>query len=686
MYNQGDPMNYQAFAAAQQELSRKQLADWDASARSWLQTADEVKIREQKQLMLVLDNVRMPVNQNISVYGSVLQAWKTAMSTMENLIKGMPQRVQDGAVFLGLSAWHLYPDILVLGETVANVALKDPLVAVGGSLTIGLTNASTTDDENGVYWSLSLAHLTYYGQPVVSSRTVGSDPSRLTFKQLEMVLFGSVLSGWGGSGNDIFAAANYFLALEDHLSRTAQAPETGNDKTAAQREEAWPLFPWYICGHSPAMFGLSSVRNMLPLLKGDEERICVLRNLTGETAFRMEDDPRITILSASGEKHISLSTVPHSVLKPATTDDEFILPRIDAFRNYFDAITTAVEGRALDNDETNVFSYLCGDPDTAALFWETSSNSYFGDLDKELSLATITEAFRSNIIRTEALVAYLEHLGNEYVGYGDLEESAERRFYRSLRSLESVAQVYKQLPNATVSVDVVRRTLHEAHWATGQPLNRSSTFAAVAMFELGTLDIEPNILKEVMAMSSGNSIFVAAPLLCDPSEVPGPCEIRRIIGNVGRAGIAMLIPPQDPLVREPKLESWNLINHAEFDGTTEDCFRNTTLHLSFTGYELPISIGSHGRQDTEVFFLESLVSVHDQGQWVADLDVLKHISTGRHPPQLDASLVRLAAGCVFALHQESVIPSLGLIALDNWEEFLGKPESLADIVETGHIL
>ena len=235
MYNQGDPMNYQAFAAAQQELSRKQLADWDASARSWLQTADEVKIREQKQLMLVLDNVRMPVNQNISVYGSVLQAWKTAMSTMENLIKGMPQRVQDGAVFLGLSAWHLYPDILVLGETVANVALKDPLVAVGGSLTIGLTNASTTDDENGVYWSLSLAHLTYYGQPVVSSRTVGSDPSRLTFKQLEMVLFGSVLSGWGGSGNDIFAAANYFLALEDHLSRTAQAPETGNDKTAAQR-------------------------------------------------------------------------------------------------------------------------------------------------------------------------------------------------------------------------------------------------------------------------------------------------------------------------------------------------------------------------------------------------------------------------------------------------------------------
>jgi len=60
------------------------------------------------------------------------------------------------------------------------------------------------------------------------------------------------------------------------------------------------------------------------------------------------------------------------------------------------------------------------------------------------------------------------------------------------------------------------------------------------MYESGRLHIGPEELEEVMAMSS----------LCDPSEVPAPYEVRRVIGNVGGAGIAMLIPPEDPRVRD----------------------------------------------------------------------------------------------------------------------------------------
>ena len=37
-------------AAAQSDIHRTQLADWDASARAWLRTADSIKTREQKQL------------------------------------------------------------------------------------------------------------------------------------------------------------------------------------------------------------------------------------------------------------------------------------------------------------------------------------------------------------------------------------------------------------------------------------------------------------------------------------------------------------------------------------------------------------------------------------------------------------------------------------------------------------
>lgn len=253
---------------------------------------------------------------------------------------------------------------------------------------------------------------------------------------------------------------------------------------------------------------------------------------------------------------------------------------------------------------------------------------------------------KSNTVRANALTTYFRSLGNQATppaSYsieqsqpdgGDQEpvlpmkphshglntshdDDSGHSYYRSLKALELVAQVYKQLPNATAAVSVLCQTLRRASWATHNSLSRARTFAAIAMFESGNLNIEPELLEEVMAMSSGSSIYVTAPLLCDPYDQPAPFMTKRIIGNVGRAGITMLISPQNPRVREQTIDSWCLINHADFDGTTEDCFKNTTLHLSFTGYEIPIGTGIHGCQDIEVFLLESLVSVHDQGHWVA---------------------------------------------------------------------
>src|SRR2546428_785069 len=113
-FSENEPLYYSTVAASQVVLSREQLANWDASARAWLRAADRVMVVEQKQLMLIIDNIRIPVNNKMHVYESVLQAWKTAMVTMEKLVSGMPQSVQNGEILLGLSAWHLYPDMLVL--------------------------------------------------------------------------------------------------------------------------------------------------------------------------------------------------------------------------------------------------------------------------------------------------------------------------------------------------------------------------------------------------------------------------------------------------------------------------------------------------------------------------------------------------------------------------------------------
>ncbi|KAH7395409.1 hypothetical protein BKA64DRAFT_643248 [Cadophora sp. MPI-SDFR-AT-0126] len=217
----------------------------------------------------------------------------------------------------------------------------------------------------------------------------------------------------------------------------------------------------------------------------------------------------------------------------------------------------------------------------------------------------------------------------------------------------AATDVYKLLLSSTIDLGVTLQPFRNAHWVCSAQnralrpkqtagtssvvqgshlkekerfvyhLDRPETFSCIAMFESGSLNTRPSALSSVMAMSTGNSIFVSAPLLCDPSEAPLPHEVRRVVGNIGRAGIAMLIPPQNPKITTFKPETWSLINHSMFDGKIEDSFQHTSLHLSFTPYSLALIVGDHGAQDKEAFLLEALVSIHDRDKWVADLDILK---------------------------------------------------------------
>jgi hypothetical protein len=61
-------------AAAQASVSRANLAEWDASARAWLRTADRVKSTEQRQLILIIANVNIPINRDMVVYQGSQQA------------------------------------------------------------------------------------------------------------------------------------------------------------------------------------------------------------------------------------------------------------------------------------------------------------------------------------------------------------------------------------------------------------------------------------------------------------------------------------------------------------------------------------------------------------------------------------------------------------------------------------
>jgi hypothetical protein len=175
------------------------------------------------RLRLIINNVNISVDNNVDVYRNMVRAWQTAMQMMEKLIQGMPQRVQNGAILLAMSAWHLYPDMVVLGSEEKLVRQQDALIAAGGCLTVGLESAYPHHGNDGVDWSLSLAHLRFYGDPILAHRSVGNDASRVTFRSFTLIALGSFLRGWCKQSYDFVAGADLVNALWEHINHEAQS-------------------------------------------------------------------------------------------------------------------------------------------------------------------------------------------------------------------------------------------------------------------------------------------------------------------------------------------------------------------------------------------------------------------------------------------------------------------------------
>lgn len=218
-WEENEPLPYSTLSAAtQSNISRESLAEWDASARAWLRTADKAKAKEQNQLMLLIANVNIPVNSDMVVYESVMSSWKSALESMEKLVTGMPQAVHSGPCLLALSAWHLFPDIMILGSTAQEHRFRDPLVHSGGILTLGLAPRQP-DDRQGVFWSLSLAHLNYYGRPASRIGSLGTNSRKLTFVQFTHAVYGALLAYWGFYNDPSGPPAQLLVALRNAMRR-----------------------------------------------------------------------------------------------------------------------------------------------------------------------------------------------------------------------------------------------------------------------------------------------------------------------------------------------------------------------------------------------------------------------------------------------------------------------------------
>jgi hypothetical protein len=240
--------------------------------------------------------------------------------------------------------------------------------------------------------------------------------------------------------------------------------------------------------------------------------------------------------------------------------------------------------------------------------------------------------------------------------------------------------VYRILPSVTVAMStILLRDFHKARWVAAwsstaheskSTMTRPQTFACLAMLETGNLDLDPDRLGAVMAMAPGDSLFISSALLCDPCEIPNKHEIIRVLGNIGRPGLAMLIAPEFPHSKDAALEDWKFISHAPFRGESFDGFKGTSLHLSFTGSTAPLlSTNNHGVQDVEVYLLEAVIKVYNGGEWIGDLNVLKTLESEHAFTRVDQIL---ECG-----HDHKYDDSFRFVVFDSWEEFLEGSEDVA---------
>jgi hypothetical protein len=828
---EADPINLALMSAAQVEVTRQQLASWDASARAWLAVADAAKKREQTQTMLVIKNIMLPVNQKATVYSSVTEAWTSALISFDKIISGVPCNVTNGAILLALGSWHIYPDMHLLGTDFGLVKQFDRLVSAGGMVTLGASSCSPAVDL-GVHWSLPLSCLRFYGEPVKVSRHLDCGSTRLEFSEVFHVVLGSIFNCWGKHGDDFQKACHFVSDLSEYLfSRVAPRDEActhwlkylgeaADQYCTSQKLQRDQLESLVARGrrrysqlladrsdHPTPMFGMLRMESLLNLMRDQETRIACLRYLAKRFNARSEwllirykkelfldkvypskeqepqeldgknfigryclDNPQQGLIAWEYATALPQTQAQKQVngkakKKRKTSQDKSLEGFVrwtqrDKEELKYNSPTTRqgekfvhVNGQWVCNDARSFrWNFAGKSPFTAKpvkptfmppnpnsdlddLAWDETCSEFVGvDTDKseevkyELLLGdgksiglyhrADVNLYHSNETDIELLRYALEqewidptllvkHLNSPPGSLSNAQGT--RRCMKTLEGLAAAADVYKLMPAANVSPGIFTGVLQSATWISNNhvpvdrvekrkqipftlreeipvggnlmaselrtfKLSRPETFACIAMFEHGSVNLDPKELSNVMAISAGNSIYVAMPLVCDPAEVPADNEVKHIVGNVGKPGISILIPPASPKVHSiDDDDDWRQVNHSRFDGRWEDSFQKTSLHLSFTGYELPLSVESHGNKQVEAQFVETLVSIFDRTEWVADIDVLGALE-GRKGSTLN--ILDTAVECTHN-KPKSVSPPFVLTSIDSWYEFLDRPKDAA---------
>ncbi|KIL86234.1 hypothetical protein FAVG1_10631 [Fusarium avenaceum] len=501
---QGETLHFGlASAAIQQEITRDQLASWDASARAWIQTGKSVMSRNNTQLRLILKNVYFAINPSEAPFVSVIDAWKLAIETTEKLILGIPQEAQNGAAILGLSAWHIYPDIHVYGTKNTNVSMNDELVGAGGILSLSSCPSHGTESR-GVYWSLCLSHLTFYGPPVKRHQSLEKDSRRIPFANLLHATVGAILSRWRVSSSDLVDATNILSTVFDTIGignpglHPAMAMISNAAKECLNDEKAW----------SHTLYGK---RRSGFIKDPDLQKVGAIRGFFGLSGLKL-------LLSCTPELQDRISILQRLARKADLSDQEVIM---------FDLPSSTVH-------------------------------------DIELGLPRSSNRRSKRRKKTSKQVEYRIDGLELFQGSGNNESVFDFWIGDS-----SSTAIYKKRVTNGLQTDPPIIALEDMRWC----FNNSLVCPHSLYFAWAIFNTLPNLF-----------------LVRDPGDkVSKLTKLTRILGNIGRPGLTMLIPPANPMLASLDETTWRISNLNSFNGRPEDMLSTTSLHLSFTDWIQPLT-------------------------------------------------------------------------------------------------
>ncbi|KAF2029210.1 hypothetical protein EK21DRAFT_68043 [Setomelanomma holmii] len=779
-----------------QDITRKDLALWDHSIRAWFRRADKAKEWSEDQLALVRKNIVLPVSGGSSTYDDVMNVWKRSMLTVEHFLAGKPQEITDGSVLLAFSAWHLYPDLVVLGAHTIKVSFKDKLVPSTAVGTVGATGLNVPERE-GIQWSLALSHLQYYGDPVVVASD--QDYSRVTFSQLQIVALGSLLGAWKISFRDYLSVAEWFTILGYRIGMSEEARDDQESSdfgwllqfvVAARRilasrgqeheqnlrllkhgsRRAKKFLSDLNCSPSP-FFGLldtltihglqqdldvdsgiaylRAIADNLGLQQGDAI-ICYAHDaLHYNVASSVECYELATVQSSDTQTHARWicrrkRSAHDAIHEPSRYESYAPVNRMKSVSEQGEACNIYATGPHYDshsgsftwsnapsiysqsttyngNDEMDVHTEVESEDrfDSIVGNWRLGLFLHcrrrkpldllpsYKDRIRFLGTQTASSSAGMRNFKDKAMVS--ERLKDYLCSLMQVSEphwkqtplqapgvsiiSSAHKFHptfsMSVYALASASRIYDHLDQATISLKLIKMTLHNAAWArclltrwqpeapkltstfNQTPLlthlqpplpDRHETFSCIAFFDTGTVDFNPTEFKHSFALCSEDTIYVPAIILSDPFTQVAEYEMKSILGNIGRQGLSILVPPFEPRVRKPS-DSYNLITHAAYDFKREDNFRGTSLHLSFTDWTFPLAAEGSRMIDHDAQIVEAVISVRDRGQWVADIDILEvdFQDMVRFDPLTSCN----------GIHDEDY--DFDYTSIDSWEELLDEP-------------